>query len=81
MRIPWEIPALALSVAIAAASCAGAPVISGASVCPEPKLYTVDQEARAARELLVLPAGSILAEMITDYGRERAELRVCRRGF
>jgi hypothetical protein len=80
MRIPWEIPALALSVAVAAASCAGAPVISGANDCPEPKQYTADEEARAARELLVLPVGSVLAEMITDYGRERAELRACRRG-
>ena len=78
MRIPWEIPALALAVA-AAASCSSLTVPPAPGLCPEPKPYAADEEARAARELLTLSAGSILAEMITDYGRERAELRACRR--
>ena len=77
MRLPWEIPALAL--AALAAACSTLTVPPATSLCPEPKSYTVDEEARAARELLALPAGSVLAEMITDYGRERAELRACRR--
>jgi len=79
MRLPWEIPTLALAAIAAACSSLTAP--PAASLCPEPKPYTVDEESRAARELLALPAGSILAEMITDYGRERAELRACRRGL
>jgi hypothetical protein len=78
MRMPWELAALAL--AAIAASCASPAVPSGVGLCPEPKLYTADQEARASRELLALPAGSILVEMIIDYGRERAELRACRHG-
>ena len=49
------------------------------SLCPEPKPYTAAEEARAARELVALPAGAMLAQMIADYGRERAELRACRR--
>ena len=77
MRIPWEIPTLALAV-LAAACSAAAP--STANLCPAPKTYTADEQFRAARELLALPATSILAEMIIDYGRERAELRACRRG-
>ena len=77
MRIPWEIPALVLAV-LAAACSATAP--SAANLCPAPKTYTADEEARAARELMDLPAASMLAEMIADYGRERAELRACRRG-
>jgi len=77
MRLPWEIPALALAALAAACSSLTAP--RAASLCPEPKSYTIDEEARAARELPTLPAGSILAEMITDYGRERAELHACRR--
>jgi len=80
MRIPWELPALALA-AIAAASCTSLAVPATPSLCPEPKPYTAAEEARAARELLALPAGAMLAEMIADYGRERAELRACRRGF
>lgn len=76
MRLPWEIPALALAALAAACSSLAAP--PAVSLCPEPKSYTADEEVRAVRELLALPAGSILAEMITDYGRERAELRACR---
>lgn len=76
MRLPWEIPALAAL----AAACSSLTAPLAASLCPEPKPYTAAEEARAARELLTLPASSILAEMITDYGRERAELRSCRRG-
>ncbi len=75
MRVPWEIPALALA-ALAAACAVAKP--GTASLCPEPKSYTADQEARAARELLALPEGSVLAKMILDYGRERAALRACR---
>lgn len=76
MRLPWEISALALAAITAA--CSSLTVPPAPSLCPEPKPYTTDEEARAARELLTLSAGSILAEMITDYGRERAELRACR---
>lgn len=78
MRIPWEIPALAFA-ALTAACSATAP--SAANLCPTPRTYTPDEQSRAARELTALPAGSILAEMIADYGRERAELRACRRGW
>jgi hypothetical protein len=81
MRIPWELPALALMAAIAAASCSRVGVDPSASLCPEPKRYTAEEEARAARELLALRTDSMLAEMILDYGRERAELRACRRGI
>ncbi|HXP74411.1 MAG TPA: hypothetical protein VN823_09705 [Stellaceae bacterium] len=77
MRLPWEIPALALAAFAAACSNLTAP--PAASLCPEPRSYAANEEARAARELLALPAGSILADMIIDYGRERAELRACRR--
>src|SRR5689334_15483851 len=78
MRIPWEIFALAVA-ALAAACSATTP--SAANLCPTPKTYTADEQSRAARELLALPAPSILAEMIADYARERAELRACRRGW
>ena len=77
MRLSWEIPALAIA-ALAAACSAAAP--RPASLCPQPKAYTANEESRAARELLALPGGSMLAEMIIDYGRERAALRACLKG-
>jgi hypothetical protein len=76
MRVPLEIPALA--VAVLAAACSSIAGSSSATLCPQPKTYTADDETRAARELQALPADSMLAAMITDYGRERAALRACR---
>ncbi len=76
MRLPLEIPALTLAaLAAACSSFAGA---SSAGICPAPKIYSADEEARAAREFLTLPADSALAAMIIDYGRERAALHACR---
>jgi hypothetical protein len=45
--------------------------------CPAPVVYTPGQQAEAADELLALPAGSILTQMMIDYGALRAKLREC----
>ncbi len=79
MRLPLEIPALAL--AALAAACSSFSGVSSVGLCPEPKIYTADAEVRAGRELLALPRDSVLAAMIIDYGRERAALRACRRAL
>lgn len=76
MRFASQIPAFALAAFAAACS----PLPPAATLCPEPKTYTADEQTRAARELLALPPSSVLAAMIIDYGRERAALRACRRG-
>lgn len=71
----------ALLVAVVVAGCAAVvPHGDPAVLCPEPKAYTADEERRASAELLALPPDSVIAVMITDYGRERAELRACRQG-
>lgn len=77
MRLPFEL--LLLAIAAFAAACSSFAGTPSARLCPEPKTYTADEEARAAHELLALPPDSALAVMIIDYGRERAVLRVCRR--
>lgn len=75
----WTLPALVLVAGIAACTLVGPPPLyDKAPLCPEPKHYTADEEQQAARELLALPPDSIIAIMITDYGRERAELGACR---
>jgi len=78
MRIPWEMPALAVLALVAACSSVALP--AAAILCPEPKIYSADQQAQAYCELLALPADSVIGAMIADYGRERAELRACRGG-
>jgi hypothetical protein len=45
--------------------------------CPAPVSYTPGQQAEAADELLALPPGSILTQMMIDYGALRAKLREC----
>ena len=69
--MPW------LLLATAACS-APTPAPEGRALCPEPRHYTAIEEKRAAAELLALPPDSVIAIMIADYARERAELRACR---
>lgn len=40
--------------------------------------YSAEQQDRAADELASLPAGSIIAQMIADYGVVRNEIRAMR---
>ena len=56
--------------------CASAP--SDISVCPRVSEYSDAFLDRAADELDALPEGSAIAQMVEDYGRERAMLRACR---
>jgi D-alanyl-D-alanine carboxypeptidase len=41
--------------------------------------YDTETLAKAAEEIAKLPPGSVLAGMVTDYGKARDEARVCRR--
>jgi len=70
-------PLLAV-VTLSLASCGTATTDTGA--CPTPVVYSHEQQDRAAAELETLPLGSVLTIMVEDYGRERAQLRACRRG-
>jgi hypothetical protein len=45
--------------------------------CPAPVVYSPGMQAEAADELLALPPGSILTQMMIDYGQLRAKLREC----
>lgn len=46
--------------------------------CPTLYPYSDEVQGRAAEELASLPAGSVLGDMISDYGVVRNEIRACR---
>ncbi|KZE36566.1 hypothetical protein AVW15_00115 [Chelatococcus daeguensis] len=49
-----------------------------ATVCPPVVEYSRDFQARAADELDLLPEGSPIAEMLSDYSVMRDQARICR---
>lgn len=48
--------------------------------CPIPKEYSAEVQGQAADELEALPEGSLVAELVADYGVLRAQSRACRGG-
>ena len=48
-----------------------------ATVCPPLVEYSREVQARAAHELDVLPDGSAVAEMLSDYSVMRDQARAC----
>lgn len=48
------------------------------SVCPTPYVYSQEFEQKAAAQLkATVPDGSPVAQLVIDYGKERAALRAC----
>ncbi len=50
---------------------------SGPGACPPVVGYSDEFQARAAEELVLLPEGSAVSEMITDYAVMREQARAC----
>lgn len=48
-----------------------------ATVCPPVVQYSRDLQARAAEELVQLPHGSVIGEMLSDYAVMREQARAC----
>ena len=46
--------------------------------CPPVVEYSREFQARAAEELVRLPDGSAIAEMLSDYAVMRKQARICR---
>ena len=67
--------ALAACAALILAGCASTPAVK--SVCLPMKVYSKAEEESMAAAVMALPGGSILAQMITDYGAMRDADRAC----
>jgi hypothetical protein len=50
---------------------------SGPGACPPVVEYSGEFQARAAEELVRLPEGSAIAEMLSDYAVMREQVRAC----
>lgn len=50
---------------------------SGPGACPPVVEYSSEFQARAAEELDLLPEGSAIAEMMSNYAVMREQARVC----
>jgi hypothetical protein len=48
-----------------------------ATVCPPTVEYSREFQARAAEELTLLPEGSAIAEMLSDYAVMRGQVQAC----
>ena len=55
----------------------GSDLLSGA-VCPPVVDYTPEFQARAAKEVVLLPDWSAIAAMLADYSVMRDQARACR---
>lgn len=61
--------------ALLLASCAPRPEAAPIVAAPYPQQYDCKDLRQANAEFEALPAGSMLAVMISDYGKERKQLR------
>jgi len=68
--------AIATSLLTGCATAGSEPRI--ATVCPPVVEYTREFQGRAADELDLLPEGSAIAEMLSDYAVMRDQARACR---
>jgi hypothetical protein len=55
----------------------GASEVGGLGPCPPVVAYSREFQARAAEELDLLPEGSAIAEMMSDYAVMQEQARVC----
>ncbi len=75
----WRLRLAALGlVAIWLSGCATVSSDGGSRACPPVAAYSREFQSRAAEELALLPYGSAIGEMLSDYAVIRDQARLCR---
>ena len=69
--------ALVLATILLSGCATGASDLTGLGVCPPVVEYSREFQARAAEELAMLPDGSAVVEMMSDYAVLREQVRGC----
>ena len=72
-----QLAALAIATSLLSGCATGGSDPRIAAVCPPVAEYSRDFQARAADELHLLPEGSAIAEMMSDYAVMRNQARTC----
>ena len=69
--------ALALATIWLSGCATGASDLTGVGMCPPVVEYSREFQARAAEELALLPEGSVIEEILSDYAVMREQARAC----
>lgn len=72
-----RLAALGLATSLLTGCATVASDVRVATVCPPVVEYSLDFQARAADELMLLPDPSAVAEMMSDYAVMREQSRKC----
>jgi hypothetical protein len=75
-----RLAALAIAASLLTACATAGSELRVVPVCPPVVEYSRKFQARAAEELGMLPDGSAIAEMLSDYAVMREQARACRNG-
>lgn len=73
-----RLAALALAASWLSACATGGSEPVSVTVCPSAVEYSKGFQTRAAEELALLPEGSVIAEMLSDYAVMREQARACK---
>jgi len=73
----WRVGLIIVTSLLSACATVSSEPITG--VCPPVVEYSVGFQARAAKEVLALPDGSAIVEMLSDYAVMREQARGCQR--
>jgi hypothetical protein len=72
-----RLAALAIATSLLSGCATGGSETSGFGTCAPVVEYGRELQARAAEELALLPDGSAIAEMLSDYAVMRDQARAC----
>ena len=75
----WKrlLAALAIVTSLLSGCATGASDVVVPMACPPAVDHSREFQARAAEELTLLPEGSVIAEMLSDYAVMREQARAC----
>jgi len=72
-----QLAGLAIATSLLSGCATVSSEVGGQGTCPPVVEYRREFQARAAEEMALLPEGSAIIEMLSDYGVMRDQARAC----